>query len=68
VGSFLSSALAELLPGYGIEWDMDGTLAEKELLNCEYRKWEKAICSHADSLIKLGEVDKTEIYKVVRDR
>jgi len=68
IGSFLSGALAELLPGYGAEWDMDGSLAEKELLNGGYRSWEKAICAHADSLIKLGEVEKTEIYKIVRER
>jgi len=68
IGSFVSSALAELLPGYGMEWDMDGALAEKELLCSGYRKWEKAICSHAESLIKLGEVDKTDIYKAIRDR
>jgi len=66
VGSFLSSALAQLLPGYGMEWYMDGTLAEKELLNCKYRDWKKAICLHADAIIKLGEVKKTEIYKTVR--
>jgi len=36
-GSFLSSTLANLIPGYGIEWNMDGKLAEKELLNRKYR-------------------------------
>jgi len=68
IGSFISSPLAELLPGYGVEWDMDGSLAEKVLLNSGYRSWEKAICAHADSLIKLGEVEKTVTYKIVRER
>lgn len=68
IGSFFSSGLGKILPGYGIEWNMDGTLAEKELLSGNYRSWKKAICSHAESLIKLAAVEKTEIYKIVRDQ
>lgn len=55
LGSFFTSALADLLPGYGIEWDMDGTLAERELLNGSYRNWEKAMCAHAKSLLEIEE-------------
>jgi len=60
IGSFFSGGLAEILPGYGIEWSMDGTLAKKDLLCSDYRCWKKAICSHAESLIKFGEVTKPE--------
>jgi len=56
LGSFVSSEAAGLLPGYGSEWDMDGTLAETELLDRKYLKWEKAICLHAASLIEMEEV------------
>jgi len=57
LGSFVSSEAAGLLPGYGVEWCMDGTLAEKELLDRNYLNWEKAICSHADSLIEMNDVE-----------
>jgi len=54
-GSFFTSALADILPGYGIEWNMDSSLAERELLNGNYRSWEKAMCSHAKSLLEIEE-------------
>jgi len=47
--------------GGGLEWDVDGSLAEKELLCCKYRSWDKGICAHAKSLIKLGEIENKEI-------
>jgi len=58
LGSFFTSTLADMLPGYGIEWNMDGTRAEKELLDCKYRSWEKAICLHAKSLLEIDETGK----------
>jgi len=62
LGSFFTSALADLLPGYGIEWSMNGSLAEKELLDCKYQSWEKAICLHAKSLLEFEE--KKEVSKM----
>jgi len=59
LGSFFTSALADLLPGYGIEWTMDGSLAERELLDGHYRSWEKAMCSHAKSLLEIEEKKKS---------
>jgi len=58
IGSFFTSFLADLLPGYGIEWNMDGSQAEKELLSNNYRNWEKAICSHAKSILEIEETAK----------
>jgi len=58
LGSFCNSTLADMLPGYGIEWSMDGTRAEKELLDCKYRNWEKAICLHAKSILEIEETGK----------
>jgi len=55
LGSFFTSSLADLLPGYGIEWNMDGSLAEKELLTSNYRNWEEAICLHAKSILEIEE-------------
>lgn len=53
LGSFFTSVLADLLPGYGIEWSMDGSLAARELLNGNYRSWEKAMCAHAKTLLEI---------------
>jgi len=58
LGSFLTSALSDILPGYGIEWSMDGTHAEKELLDSKYRNWQMAICRHAKSLLEIQETGK----------
>jgi len=55
LGSFFTSALADMLPGYGIKWNMDGSLAEKKLLDCKYKSWKKAICLHAKSLLEIEE-------------
>lgn len=58
LGSFLTSTLSDILPGYGISWSMDGTHAEKELLDSKYRNWKKAICLHAKSLLEIEETGK----------
>jgi len=58
LGSFLTSTLSDVLPGYGIGWSMDGTNAEKEFLDSKYRDWEQAICLHAKSLLEIEEKGK----------
>jgi len=60
LASFLSQAIADFLPAYGIEWDMDGTLAERELLNGHYRSWKKGMCAHAKSLLEMEEKRKLQ--------